>query len=327
MSSSIKTRLCFITSTIISLSLLGTALAAVSKKFIAVTQITSHTALDAAREGVKAKVLSYAKHNNIELIWIFENAQGNIGTAAQIAQKFAGLNPDVIVAISTPSAQTAISATRNTEIPIVFCAVTDPVSAKLISQLEIPGDRVTGTYDFPPIADQLDLMLALLPHVKRIGILFNPGEVNSARQLEVFKEEADKRGLTVVEGPAVKSAEVLAATQRLLGEVDAIYIPQDNTVVSSLAGVVMLATQFEIPVIAPDPEGVKIGALATVGFSHHEEGLACGEIVVRILQGEKPGDITVSLPKKKDVYINLRIAKALGVNIPREFLKEALFYK
>ena len=326
MPTSKNTRLCLLLSVILSLSLLSAAWA-VQKKFVAVTQITSHTALDAARQGVKEIVFSYARDNEIELIWVFENAQGNIATAVQISKKFSGLNPDVIVAISTPSAQAAIGSTRDSKIPVVFCAVTDPISARLIGNMEKPGGRVTGTYDFPPIGDQLDLALALLPDTKRIGILYNPGEINSVSQLEVFRREAKKRGLKVLESPAFKSVEVIAATQKILQNVDLLYIPQDNTIISSLSAVVMLANERRVPVIAPDPEGVKLGALATVGYSHKDEGRACGEVVVRILKGENPGDISVELPKTKEIYMNLNALSLLGINVPLAIMEEALLYE
>lgn len=300
----------------IALVFVGTTSAA-KRIFIAVTQITSHSALDAVREGLHDSLVKYAKRHDVELIWLFENAQGNIGTATQIAQKFAGLEPDLIVAISTPSAQTVLAATRNADVPVVFSAVTDPVAAKLVATLEKPGGKATGTYDAPPVAEQLDLMLKLDPEVKTVGILFNPGEINSVRQLERFHEEAKARKLKVVEGPCLKSTEVIPAAQRLFSEVDAVYVPQDNTVVSSLPGVARLALRHGIPLIAPDPEGVKVGALATVGFSHYQEGVTCAEIVLKILQGAHPADIPVQQPKDKKIYINASAFKALGIDTAR----------
>lgn len=296
---------------------------AAEKVYVAVTQIVSHPALDAVRAGIKEKIVAYAAKNKIDLVWIYENAQGNIAVASQIANKFAGSEPDVIVAISTPSAQTAISATKNTDIPVVFSAVTDPVSAQLVTNLEKPGDRVTGTYDFPPIAKQLDLMKSILPEAKIVGVLYSPGEVNSVRQLEVIKQEAEKRGLKVVEGPASKSTEVLPATQKLLHKVDVIYVPQDNTIMSTLSGVTSLAMQQGKAVIVPDPEGIKSGGLATIGYSHFEEGQACGEIVIRVLKGEKPGMIPVQLPNVEKIFVNLDVAEKLKIKIPKEVVDKA----
>ncbi len=300
---------------------------AADKKYIAITQIVSHPALDAVREGIKERVVAYAEKNKIDLLWVYENAQGNIAVAAQIANKFAGSNPDVIIAISTPSAQTAIGATRNTKIPVVFSAVTDPIAAKLVTNLEKPGDRVTGTYDFPPIGKQLDLMLTLQPQVKSVGILYSPGEVNSIRQLEVFKKEAEARGLKVVEGAAVKSTEVIPATHKLLSKVDVIYVPADNTIMSTLSGVSALAAQQGKAVIVPDPEGIKSGGLATIGYSHRAEGQACGDIVIRILKGEDPGAIAVKLPNEEQIFVNLDVAKQLGVKIPPAVMAKALVWR
>jgi putative tryptophan/tyrosine transport system substrate-binding protein len=313
-----------------SLSLGGfvaeTCLAA-EKKYIAVTQIVSHPALDAVRAGIKEKVVAYAAKHKIELLWVYENAQGNIAISAQIANKFAGSDPDIIVAISTPSAQTAVSATRGLDIPVVFSAVTDPVAAKLVANLEKPGDRVTGTYDFPPIGKQLDLMQTLLPQAKTVGILYSPGEINSVRQLDVFKKEAEARGLKVVEGAAVKSSEVIPATQKLLTTVDVIYVPQDNTIMSTLSGVTTIAAQQGKAVIVPDPEGVKSGGLATIGYSHLAEGHACGDVIIRILQGEDPGTIAVKLPDEEKIFINIQIANALGIKIPQTLIDKAFIWR
>ncbi len=303
------------------------AIAAADKKYVAVTQIVSHPALDAVRSGIKEKLVAYAAKNKIDLIWIFENAQGNIAVAAQIANKFAGSEPDVIVAISTPSAQTAISATRDTGIPVVFAAVTDPEAAQLVTNLEKPGGRVTGTYDFPPIGKQLDLMKSILPEAKTVGILYSPGEVNSVRQLELFKKEAEARGLKVIEGAATKSTEVLPATQKLLHKVDVIYVPADNTIMSTLAGVTSLAMQEGKAVIVPDPEGIKSGGLATVGYSHFEEGEICGEIIIRILKGEDPGLIPVQLPNEEKMFINIEVARKLNLKIPKAVLDEAFVWR
>lgn len=300
---------------------------AAEKKYIAVTQIISHPALDAVRSGIKETVLAYAAKHKLELLWVYENAQGNIAVASQIANKFAGSDPDVIVAISTASAQTALSATQNTDIPVVFAGVTDPVAAKLVTNLEKPGDRVTGTYDFPPLAKQLNLIKQLLPEAKVVGILYSPGEVNSVAQVELFKKEAEALGYKVVEGSVSKSTDVLPATQKLLHKVDVIYVPQDNTIMSALSGVTSLAMQEGKAVIVPDPEGLKSGGLATVGYSHYEEGQICGEIIIRILKGENPGVIPVQLPKTDNIYLNLEVASRLHISIPKAVLDKALVLK
>lgn len=297
------------------------------KIFIAVTQIVSHPALDAVRSGIKEKVVAFATKHKIDLIWVYENAQGNIAVASQIANKFAGSEPDVIVAISTPSAQTAIAATKNTDIPVVFAAVTDPVAAKLVTNLEKPGDRVTGTYDFPPIGKQLDLVKAILPGAKTVGVLYSPGEVNSVRQLEVIRHEAEKRGLKIVEGAASKTTEVLPATQKLLHKVDVIYVPADNIIMSTLSGVTSMALQEGKAVFVPDPEGIKSGGLATVGYSHFEEGQVAGDIIVRILKGEDPGLIPVQLPNEEKVFVNIDIASKLNIQIPKDVIDKAFVWR
>ena len=270
--------------------LAATALAAPGlaqdKVTVAVTAIVEHPALDAARDGIKAALAEAGYVDGQNLTFVYESAQGNPATAAQIARKLVGEAPAVIVPISTPSAQAVVGATR--EIPVVFTAVTDPVGAKLVKDPAHPGGNVTGMSDLSPIGKHLDLVKEVVPKAQRLGVIYNPGEANSVTLLELLKREAPARGLAIVEAPAPKSADVLPAAQSLVGKVDAIYVPTDNTVVTALEAVVKVGQGNRLPVYAGDTDSVPRGAIAAVGFNYFDVGRQTGAIVLRVLKGEKP---------------------------------------
>ncbi|MBN9025760.1 MAG: ABC transporter substrate-binding protein, partial [Rhizobiales bacterium] len=219
-----------------------------------VTAIVEHPALDAVRDGVKDALGEAGFKVGENLTFNYESAQGNPGTAAQIARQFIGNGPDVIVPISTPSAQAVVSATR--DIPIVFSAVTDPVGAQLVKQLQKPGGNVTGLSDLSPVADHVALIKEIIPSVKTIGVLFNPGETNSVTLVELLKKYGAEQGIAVVESPATRSSEVQNAARALSGRVDAIYVPTDNTIVSALESAVAVAVESKLPLFTADTESV-----------------------------------------------------------------------
>jgi putative ABC transport system substrate-binding protein len=292
-------------------------------KTVAVTAIVEHPALDAARKGIKDELAAAGYEDGRNLKFEFESAQGNPATAAQIARKFVGDAPDVIVPISTPSAQAVVGATK--EIPIVFTAVTDPVGAKLVPSLTRPGGNVTGMSDLSPIGLHLGLISQIAPEIKRLGVIYNPGEANSMTLVELIRKEAPERGFAIVEAPAPRSADVLPAAQRLVGKVDAIYVPTDNTVVTALEAVVKVGTENQVPVFAGDTDSVSRGAIAALGFNYYDLGRQTGQIVLRVLQGANPGDIPVEGVRITELYVNPGAAEAMGVTIPPDMLQRAKF--
>jgi putative ABC transport system substrate-binding protein len=289
--------------------------------FVAVTAIVEHPALDAARDGVRDELKAAGFEEGKNLKFVYESAQGNPGTAVQIAQKFVGESPSVIVPISTPSAQAVISAT--TDIPVVFTAVTDPLGAKLISNLEKPGGNVTGMSDLSPIAKHLELIHQITPNAKKIGVPFNPGEANAVTLVNLLKEKAAPMGMEIVEAPAPKSSDVQAAAQSLVGKVDVIYVPTDNTIVSALEAVIGVGTDNKLPVFAGDTDSVKRGAIAAVGFDYYDVGRQTGKIVARILKGEKPGDIAVQGVEITQLFVNPAAAEKMGITIPDSVIANA----
>ena len=304
---------------VMSLGVSGTARAA--DKHVAITQIVEHPALDAVRKGVKDVLAEAGYSEGHGLKWSYESAQGNVATASQIAKKFAGDAPDVIVAIATPSAQTVVASTKS--IPVVFSAVTDPVGAKLVSNHMHPGANVTGVTDMTPIAAHMALVKRVVPTAKRLGVISNPGEANSVTLVNLIEAEAPKVGMSVVVAAATKSGDVLAAARSLVGKVDAIYIPTDNTVISAFEAVVKVGNDASIPVLAGDTDSVKRGAVAAAGFNYYDVGVQTGHMVVSILKGAKPGGIAVEGVAKTELYVNLKAAKFQGVTLSDALISEA----
>lgn len=288
---------------------------------VAVTAIVEHPALDAARDGVKDALAEAGYKEGENLKFIYQSAQGNSATAAQIARQFVGEGPDVIVPISTPSAQAVVSATR--DIPVVFTAVSDPVGAQLVKDLKKPGGNVTGLSDMSPVVEHIKLIKEVMPNIKKLGYLYNSGETNSVSLLAALKEAAAAEGIEIVESAATKSAEVQGAARALVGRADAMYVPTDNTIVSALESAVGVAEESKLPLFTADTDSVKRGALAALGFNYYDVGKQTGAIVVKILKGEKPGDIAVDIAKGTDLVINLGAAKKMGVEFPQAVIDRA----
>lgn len=288
---------------------------------VAVTAIVEHPALDAARDGIKEALAEAGYKDGENLTFLYESAQGNPGTAAQIARQFVGEEPTVIVPISTPSAQAVVSATR--DVPVVFTAVSDPLGAQLVKDIEKPGGNVTGLSDMSPVADHIALIKEISPDAKSIGFLYNTAETNSVSILAALKEEAAKNGMEVVESVATKSAEVQGAARALVGRADVFYIPTDNTIVSAFEAAVGVAEEAKLPLYAGDTASVERGAVAALGFNYFDVGKQTGAIVVRVLKGEAPGDIPVTVAAGTDLVINKGAAEKMGVTFPEAILSRA----
>ena len=300
---------------------LTTSVAYAQTKTVAITAIVEHPALDATSDGVvdALKAAGFTPGQNLKVE--YQSAQGNPATAAQIARQFVGAKPDVIVPISTPSAQAVVASTR--DIPVVFTAVTDPVGAQLVKSMEKPGANVTGVSDMAPVGEHVALIREIVPAAKRLGVLYNPGEPNSVSLVKVLKDEAAKAGLTVVEATATKSADAQPAARSLVGKVDALYVPLDNTVVSALESVVAVGQQSKLPVFSADTDSVARGTVASIGFDYRQVGRQTGEFVARVLKGEKPGDIAAIHARGTDLFVNPKSAAAMGVTIPEAVTKRA----
>jgi len=288
---------------------------------IGVTAIVEHPALDAVRDGVRDALAAAGYNDGAQIRFLYESAQGNIATTNQIANQFVADGATVIVPISTPSAQAVVAATST--IPIVFGAVTDPVDAGLVADAANPGGNVTGVSDLTPVADQLALFLEIQPDMQTIGVLYNPGEANAVVLVNLLKEAAATHNIEVVEATANNSANVQAAAASLVGRVDAIYVPTDNTIVSAFEAVVGVAEDAGIPLYAGDGDSVARGAIASIGFDYYQHGIQTGAIVVRVLQGENPGDIPVEFATGGLTFVNPGAAERMGITVPQAVIAAA----
>lgn len=284
---------------------------------IVITQIAPHPSLDAIRKGVEDEVQKNIPGTKI----LHEDAQGNIALASQIAHKIAGLMPDVVVPITTPSAQTVYQAltTHNRSTPMVFAAVSYPLAARLLTVPDQPNGFVTGVADAPPLDKQLALMTAALPHLKKIGVIYNAGEANSVATLADLKNLAENNGVSVLSAAATTIGEISAAAQQLSGQVDAFFVTNDNTIVSSLEAILQQADQTGIPVFASDPESVDRGCIASFSPSQYEIGRQVGRLVVRLLNGESITTVSPEVVCCGTLKVNEAVAQRLGITIPATF--------
>jgi len=294
-------------------------------KHLAISTIVEVPALLETRDGALAALAErgFVVGENLEVD--YQNANGNMPTQQQIAKKFVGENPDVIMPITTPTSQAVIAATDT--IPVVFATVTDPVKAKLISQYKQPGANVTGVSDAAPIVQQLDLMETLVPGLKKIGFIYNPGLDNALATLGWMNDIAGPRGIEIVESPAPTTNEVGIATRKLVGKVDAIYVPNDTTVVAALEAIVKVGQDVDLPIFAGETGAVARGVIASVGLDYYAVGEIAGNMVADVLEGKNPGDIDAVIAyevlSKFKIVVNKGSAAKMGVTIPDGLLKIA----
>lgn len=290
-------------------------------KQVAITAIVEHPALDAVRKGVIDELADEGFKDGDNLKVNFQSAQGNTATAGQIAKQFVGDNPDVIVAIATPSAQSVVAATNT--IPVVFSAVTDPVEAKLVNSWEASGTNVTGMSDMLPLEPQIELMQKVVPNLKTVGYVYSPGEVNSTVVLKELETKLKPMNISVAAVPAQRTTDIPMAARSLQGKADLIYTSLDNNVVSAYESLYQVAKETKIPLIASDTDSVKRGAVAALGINYYNMGRETGKIVGRILNGEAAGDIKPVLMKQLDLYVNPTYADEEGITLSDALISEA----
>lgn len=279
---------------------------------IGITQIVDHPALNAVRDGFIDEMTELGYILDKDVVYDLQNAQGDMATANTIAQKFVSEGVDLILSIATPTSQAAVNAT--TTIPIVFSAVTDPIGAGLVKNLESSGNNVTGISDLTPVRKQFELIKEMLPEAKAVGTIYNAAEANSILTNELAKEACADLGLKLIEATVSSSADVLLAARSLVGKVDAIYISTDNATVSALDAVVQVTNENNIPLILADPTTLNKGGLVALGFDYYQHGQQTAPIVIKILEGTKPTDIPVEFAKNVQLAVNLDTAKEIGMS-------------
>lgn len=290
---------------------------------ISINQFVEHPALDAVLKGFQ----DYLASQELDVKYNVHNAQANMGTATQIAKQMIGEKPDLLMAIATPSAQAVAQANSKApdtlKRPFLFTAVTDPVAAGLVKDIHSPGGLTTGVSDLLPLAEHIKMVLSYKPGIKKLGILYNAGEANSKANVAGIKKLGQEMGFELIEATASKTADVYQAAKSLIGRVDAVFIPTDNTIVSALESVVKIGVQNKLPIFAADIDSVKRGAIAAMGFDYYKHGYQTGAMANRILQGENPATIAVEFQEELQLHINKKFSAQMGVVPPEELLKKA----
>ena len=288
---------------------------------IGISQFITHQSLDATREGFVDELAKqgYVEGKNIEID--LQNAQGEQRNLKTISQQLAE-SSDVVLAIATPSAQSLANTTQTT--PVIFSAVTDPVSAKLVESREHPGGNVTGTSDqsSDAISTQINLIKKVLPKAKTIGILYTQSEPNSVVQKDEAKRLLEEKGFTVVEKTILDSNNVKAAAESLMAEVDMVFVPTDNIISSTMETVKQVSIKHKVPVFGGSTEMIAVGGLYNYGTNYEELGRQTARMLIRVLKGEKPENIAVELPEKLELHTNKEMADALGIDISKLESKE-----
>ncbi len=279
---------------------------------IGVLQLVQHAALDKTNEGFVQALDDAGISYTIDQ----QNASGEQSACQTIAEKFVNDGDDLIYAIATPAAQAASAAT--TTIPIVLSAVTDPAESGLVASNDAPGGNVTGTSDLTPVKEQIELLQQLLPDAKNVGILFCSAESNSEIQAQMAREACDAAGLSHEDYTVSNSNEIQTVVESMIGKVDVIYAPTDNTIAAGMATVASVATDNKIPVICGEEGMVNEGGLATYSIDYYQLGYMAGEQAVDILtNGTNPGDIPIGYlsADKCTVVVNQETADTLGIDV------------
>nr|WP_245954993.1 ABC transporter substrate-binding protein [Fontibacillus phaseoli] len=283
---------------------------------IAISQYVEHPSLDATREGFMAALKDAGLIEKENLTVDYSNAQADPTNNMSIAQKIAGEKYDLVLAIATPPAQAIVGQVKNS--PILFAAVTDPLDAKLVDNLDKPGGNVSGASDTNPeaITKLMDFIAGNFKDVKNVGVVINQGEPNAVIMTNHAEKALEKHGIKLVKASVTNTSEVKQAAESLVGRVDAIYITLDNTVVEAVNTVIKVANDNDIPFFSSDRDTVEHGAFATVGFKYYDHGYQVGQMAVEALKnGKKVGDMKVTVPDKLDFILNLKAASEQGIEV------------
>lgn len=291
---------------------------------IGIGQFAEHGSLDNCREGFIAGLAEegFVEGENLDIL--YDNAQADGGITSQITNNYVAKKVDLIAAIATPMAQSAFGATKNSDIPVIYTAVTDPVLAELANADKTSTGNATGTSDKLPVEKQLEMIRTVLPEAKKIGIMYSTSEINSVSAIEEYKAAAATYGFEIVESGISASADIPLATDNLLGKVDCINNLTDNTVVSSLPTILDKAAEKGIPVFGSEVEQVKIGCLAAVGLDYYDLGIQTGKMAAQVLKGEKKAtEMSFEVIEEAAFYGNSNVADNLGINFPDSLVSTA----
>lgn len=321
-----KKGICLFTTLALTISMLtacGTKNASTNsdaKKYtIGISQIAPHGSLDNCREGFIAGLAEEGFKEGENVTFDYQNANGEPGNATMIAQTFVSKKYDLICGIATPTAMAAFNAALETEIPVIFSAVSDPVAAELVQSLDAPGNNCTGTSDSLPLEQQMQMIRAFMPDAKTIGILYTTSEVNSLTHLEAFKNLAPKYGFTIEAIGVNSSSDIPLAMDNLVSKVDCINNFTDNNVVNNLDTVLLKANEAGIPVFGSEEEQVKKGCVAAQNIDYFELGKETGRMAAKVLKGEKASTMPVSVISDCKPVANQQTMELFQLTMPNEY--------
>ena len=284
---------------------------------IGIIQYMSHPSLDNCYNGV----ISALESSGLQYTVDYQIGSGNSADSdcTNFAKNMVAANYDMIIAIATPAAKSAFAATDDTEIPVIFCAVSDPVAAGLVESMDAPGYLCTGTSDVLDLEAQVAIIKAMQPEVKSIGILYTSSEDNSITNLKNFKAVCDKEGIEVVATAVQGASDIPSAAEELASKVDCINNFTDNNVVNNLSVVLTAADKYGIPVYGSEEEQVINGCLASVSIDYVALGKVTGEMAVSVLKGEDASTMAVKTITEATPVINSSVLKKLGLSTPEGY--------
>jgi len=292
---------------------------------IGYSQIVDHPALNATRQGFIDALKAAGFEVGKNLVLDYQNAQGNPGAARNIIEKFIADKVDLLAPCTTPVVLAALRLAKDTKVPVAFGCVTNPIETGVLTSLDKPtGTNVTGFYTIPPVKRNFDIILAVKPGIKKIGTIWNSGETNSKALDALAKAEAQKRGIEWITVTVTSSAEIKNAADSLVGKVDAILTPQDNTVASAYDAVVKVSRDAKIPWFSLDVLAVQRGAISAVAQHQYQNGVDWArKVAVPVLLGKDPGTIVAVEAEVFEVHVNTAAAQAVGLTVPEAIVKSA----
>lgn len=291
---------------------------------IGISQFAEHGSLDNCKEGFLEGLAEQGIEEGKNLEILFDNAQADTGTAATIADNFVSKKADLICAIATPSAMSAYNSCMNTDIPVIYTAVSDPVGAGLANDDGVPAGNITGTSDALPVEEQLEMIHTMMPDAKTVGILYTTSEANSISTIKEYKEKAGNYGLEIVDTGINTIADVEMAAKDMAAKVDCISNLTDNTVVSALQTVLAAANDQGIPVFGSEIEQVKNGCMASMGIDYIALGKQTGMMAAKVLMGEtSAADMKYEICAGANLYVNTAAAEKINFELDDTYINNA----
>lgn len=287
------------------------------QRTVSVSQFVLHPALDALLRGFKEQLQS----TGIAVRYHIHIANGDPSLNLEITKRIAAEQPDLVLAVSTPSSQACVQ--NLPDATILFTAVTDPVSAGLVSDLRKPGTRITGMTDMSPVDRHVAIIAELQPRLRKLGALFNAQEVNSVSLVGILEKECSKRGIELVKKTVTRREAVAATAASLIGQCDAVYIPTDNTVVAEIESVARLCGRYRLPLYAADVDSVPRGAVVSLAIDYYNMGQQTARMAERIFAGESPAAMPVQYLEDFRIHVNIKAAELMGIELPVSLLQSA----